>query len=416
MTSSQVGEALASVVAWLSGAARHLGGPDVLLAGLCERLCALGVPLARASLSHFTLHPLLHARSHRWREGQGVTTEVHPHGAQLQPGYTLSPFRALREGGAPRIRRLLVAASRADDFPMLAELRAQGLTDYLALPVCFGDGSRHAISWATAAPGGFTPAELGVLEGLQPILQLVVELLAQRDMMSVLVDTYLGRDAGQRVLQGQIKRGDGETTSAVICLCDLRGFTTLSDQLPRDALLELLNAYLGTVVGAFHAHGAEVLKFMGDAVLAIFRIEEEARVTERCAEAVRTMHEAVAAAERDNAERRRQGLEPYAFGAALHVGDVMYGNIGAPDRLDFTVIGPAVNLASRIIGQCAALGETVLLSEAFATRYPGAVRDLGAHALKGVAQPVRLFALEGAPADTGAWGQPGDLLVELRGR
>lgn len=391
MNSGQAAEVLSSVGAWLCGEARRLASPDALLEALCERLCAHGVPLSRASLVLFTLHPLLHGRSFRWRAGHGRSVELHPHGAQHLPGYSQSPFRALREG-APRIRRRLVAAPDPSDFPMLAELRAQGLTDYFALPVCFGDGSRHPISWATSAPGGFNPAELSVLEGLHPTLQLVVELLSQRDMTGVLLDTYLGRDAGQRVLQGQIKRGDGETTSAVICLSDLRNFTELSDRLPRDAVLELLNAYFGTVVGAFHANGAEVLKFMGDAVLAIFRVDGEASVEARCADAVRTICDAVAAATHDNVERLRQGLETYDFGAALHVGDVMYGNIGAPDRLDFTVIGPAVNLASRIAGQCALLGEPVLLSEAFAARYAGAVREMGTHALKGVTHPVRLFA------------------------
>lgn len=420
MHTSQASEALAAIVGWLTGEARHLDSPGLLLEGLCERLGARGLPLARASLTLFILHPLLHSRSYRWRAGHKHSTEMHPHGAQHLPGYMLSPFRALREGGAPRLRRKLVGAPAAD-FPMLEELRADGLTDYFALPVCFGDGSRHAISWATSAPGGFTHAELSVLEGLHPILQLVVELLSNRDMTSVLLETYLGHDAGQRVLQGQIKRGDGETTSAVICLCDLRSFTELSDRLNRDALLEVLNAYFATVVGAFHAHGAEVLKFMGDAVLAIFRIEEGARVEERCETAVRTIREAVAAATNDNVERLRQGLETYDFGAALHVGDVMYGNIGAPDRLDFTVIGPAVNLASRIAGQCAVMGEPMLLSEAFAEHYRAPVRDLGEHALKGVARPVRLFSLTQEGGDdvthggvTHPWTHPGP--SEVRGR
>ncbi|XXF79034.1 adenylate/guanylate cyclase domain-containing protein [Myxococcaceae bacterium GXIMD 01537] len=391
MNSGQAAEALSAVVGWLTGPARHLGTPGLLLEGLCERLREQGVPLMRASLVLFTLHPLLHGRSYRWGFPYGGSTELHPHGLQHQPGYAQSPFRALREG-APKLRRRLVVAPDPSDFPMLADLRAQGLTDYFALPVCFGDGSRHALSWSTAAPGGFTGVELSVLEGLHPVFQIVVELLSQRDMVSVLLETYLGRDAGQRVLQGQIKRGDGETTSAVICLCDLRGFTALSDRLPREELLELLNAYLATVVGAFHAHGAQVLKFIGDAVLAIFRVEDAEQLEARCSEAVRTLREAVDAAARDNDERRRQGLETYAFSSALHVGDVMYGNIGAPDRLDFTVIGPAVNLASRIAGVSAALDEPMLLSEDFAASYRGLLQDMGTHPLKGVALPARLFA------------------------
>lgn len=393
------------VAGWLVAEARSVDSPAALLDGLCQRLLAQDVPLARASISLFTLHPLLHGRSFRWRPGQGTSSEVHPHGLQHLPGFALSPFKALLDG-APAIHRRLEEPPAPDDFPMFAELRADGLTDYLALPVCFSDGARHAVSWATAAPGGFTDAHLALLHGLHPLLQLVLEVLARKDMTGVLLDTYLGRDTGRRILQGQIRRGDGETTSAVICLSDLRSFTALSDALPRDMLLELLNAYFETMVGAFHAHGAEVLKFMGDAVLAIFRIDADSPVEERCAAAARTVREALSASLRDNAERRRKGLPTYEFGAALHVGDVMYGNIGASDRLDFTVIGPAVNLASRIGGLCASLNEPVLLSEEFVSHFQGSTRDLGHHALKGVAMPVRIYSLapeaEGSRALTAA--------------
>jgi adenylate cyclase len=389
------------VTGWLVSEARSVDSPAALLEGLCQRLLAQGVPLARASISLFTLHPLLHARSFRWRPGQRASTEVHPHGLQHLPGFALSPFKALLDG-APGIHCRLEAPPAPDDFPMFAELRADGLTDYLALPVCFSDGARHAVSWATSAPGGFTDAHLALLHGLHPLLQLVLEVLARKDMTGVLLDTYLGRDTGRRILQGQIRRGDGETTSAVICLSDLRSFTALSDALPRDMLLELLNAYFETMVSAFHAHGAEVLKFMGDAVLAIFRIDEGSPVQERCEAAARTIREAVAASTRDNAERRRKGLPTYEFGAALHVGDVMYGNIGASDRLDFTVIGPAVNLASRIGGLCATLNEPVLLSEAFVSHFRGDTRDLGQHALKGVGMPVRIYSLASAAAAASA--------------
>jgi adenylate cyclase len=380
------------VAGWLVSEARSLDSPAALLDALCQRLVAQGVPLARASISVFTLHPLLHARSYRWRLGQRVSSEVHPHGLQHLPGFALSPFKALLDG-SPGIHRRLEEPPAPGDFPMYAELRADGLTDYVALPLCFSDGARHAVSWSTAAPGGFSEAHLALLHGLHPLLQLVLEVMARKDMTGVLLDTYLGRDTGRRILQGQIRRGDGETTSAVICLSDLRSFTGLSDALPRDALLELLNAYFETMVGAFHAHGAEVLKFIGDAVLAIFRIDADSPVEERCEAAARTVRAALAASARDNAERRRKGLPTYAFGAALHVGDVMYGNIGASDRLDFTVIGPAVNLADRIGGLCGSLNEPVLLSEAFASHFRGGTRDLGQHALKGVSTPVRIYTL-----------------------
>ena len=389
---SQPAQPAPDVAGWLVSEARSARTPGELLDGLCQRLTAQGVPVARASIVLFTLHPLIHGRSFRWRPGHGAATEVHPHGLQHLPAFARSPFKALREG-TPVIHRRLRAPPAPDDFPMLAELRADGLTEYLALPVGFSDGSRHAVSWASHAPDGFTEAQLALLHGLHPLLQLVLEVIARKDMTGVLLDTYLGRDTGRRILQGQIRRGDGETTSAVICLSDLRSFTALSDALPRDALLELLNAYFETMVGAFHKHGAEVLKFMGDAVLAIFRIDEGATVEERCEAAASTVREAVASSAKDNAERRRRGLPTYEFGASLHVGDVMYGNIGASDRLDFTVIGPAVNLASRIGGLCAALNESVLLSEDFVSHHRHGVKDLGEHILKGVGLPVRIYTL-----------------------
>ena len=210
-----------------------------------------------------------------------------------------------------------------------------------------------------------------------------------------LLGVYLGTDTGSRVLDGAVKRGDGGDILAAVCFTDLRDFTALSDSLPRADLLELLNSYFDCVVGAVHAHSGEVLKFIGDAVLAIFRVTDNDRAA-ACQAALRAAHEAFARAAAANVARA--GHQPIDFGMSIHIGDVVYGNIGAIDRLDFTVIGPAVNLASRLQGQCKTLARPLLVSEAFAANCDEPCISLGEHHLKGVAQAVKIFA----PVDVGS--------------
>ncbi|MFZ9888749.1 MAG: adenylate/guanylate cyclase domain-containing protein, partial [Myxococcota bacterium] len=273
-----------------------------------------------------------------------------------------------------------------------------GATDYLAAALRVADTRRQPgmISFSCTRPGGFTDEMAQRCLASLSLLASLIDTHVSEIIAASLLDVYLGHDAGQRVLQGAVKRGDGETIPAVICFADLRNFTTLSDQLPREQLLALLDTYFACVVGAVHEQGGEVLKFIGDAVLAIFRVSpgEEAAA---CAAAIAAAHGAQTAVATASAERAAAGLSSIDFGLALHLGEVMYGNIGGPDRLDFTVLGPAVNVASRIEGLCGRLGQSLLVSDAVARHAGGVFLDLGEHALKGVSVPIRLWAPGSGP-------------------
>ena len=264
----------------------------------------------------------------------------------------------------------------------------------------FADGRIHAITLATDRLGGFTTAELRTIAEMLPVLARLMEMHALRRTAETVLETYLGHLTGERVLEGLIHRGEGEDIHAVVWLCDLRGSTALADRLPRSAFLELLNDYFECMAGGVIAHGGEVLKFIGDAMLGIFPIGAITEYPELCPEHARACADAIGAAReamrrmadlnRRRAERRQP---PLRFGIALHLGDVMYGNVGAPARLDFTVIGPAVNEAARLAAMCKVLERPVILSATFARVLPEHLVSLGFHALRGIRQPHELFTL-----------------------
>jgi adenylate cyclase len=258
------------------------------------------------------------------------------------------------------------------------------------LSVPFADGTHKALSLATARAGGFSDADMALFAALVPALGFNLEVQALRRTARTLLDTYVGRTSGGRVLDGQIRRGMGETIRAVIWLCDLRGFTALSEALPRDALIEMLNAYFGPMCDAVAEQGGEILKFIGDAMLAIFPVATEPGVA--CAHALAAAQAARAEIAEENGWRLQSGAPQIDYGIALHFGDVIYGNIGGDTRLDFTVIGPAVNLTARIESQCRALDRTLLLSADFVAASGVSAQSLGRFAFKGVAEPQELFA------------------------
>jgi adenylate cyclase len=256
------------------------------------------------------------------------------------------------------------------------------------------------ISAATRQPGGFTTNELALIDALTPYMARLTDIQALHYLSTTLLETYVGTDAGRRIMIGNIRRGSVETIRAVIWLCDLRDFTRLSDTLPSGDLVALLNDYFDCVGPPVRERGGEILKFIGDAMLAIFRFDDEGSRSAACRNALDAANEALGLVDDLNARRAETGADPIGVGIALHLGDVLYGNIGAADRLDFTVIGPAVNLAARIEGLCRPLGERVLMSDAFAKASGGAHRSLGSHELKGVETAQTVFA----PAETGDAG------------
>ena len=375
-----------AVADWLIDGARSAPLPQQVLAQFCERLVECGIPLWRVAVFVRTLHPQVMGRRMVWRPGAEVEIAEAPFELLETAEYRDSPItRVYRTGQA--IRRKLTGPERADDFPILAELRAQGVTDYLVLPLVFTDGAVHAVTCTTREPDGFTEAQIAVIEAIMMPLARVAEIRALRRTASVLLDTYVGHDAGERVLAGHIRRGDIEEIHAAIWLSDMRDFTALADRHPPRVLIDLLNRYFDCQVPVILDHGAEVLKFMGDGLLAIFTIaDDEAEVCRRALAAARQ-------AQANIAELSASGMPGLRFGLALHVGEVLYGNIGSVNRLDFTCIGPAVNFAARLEKQTGRLARAILASGEFARHYAGEFTPLGKFELAGFTEPQMVFGL-----------------------
>jgi adenylate cyclase len=305
-------------------------------------------------------------------------------------GAIRSPVARVYEAVEPL--RLRLDDSSAFGFSSLEEIRAEGATDYLALPIAFTNGEIHVATFATRRGGGFDDAHIATLVTVTAALARVTEVYALRRTAANLLDTYVGHDAGTHILGGQIRRGFSEAIEAVIWLSDMRGFTTLADSMPPVALMALLNRYFDCQVPVILSHGGEVLKFMGDGLLAIFPLagREPNLVCGAALGAADEMRAAVAAME--DWPNLGNGAGP-RHGLALHIGELLYGNIGAANRLDFTCIGPAVNLAARLEALAARLGRTTLLSAAFARHCGAGLVPLGEFALAGFRAPQPVFGL-----------------------
>jgi adenylate cyclase len=376
-----------AVADWLIDGARSAPLPQQVLAQLCERLVACGIPLWRVAVFVRTLHPQVMGRRFIWRPGAEVEISEAPFELLETAVFRESPITRVYQTGRP-IRRKLADPDRAEDFPILAELRAEGVTEYLVLPLIFTDGTVHAVTCTTREPGGFAEPQIAGIEAVMTPLARVAEIRAWRRTASVLLDTYVGHDAGERILAGHIRRGDIEEIHAAIWLSDMRGFTALADRQPPRVLIDLLNRYFDCQVPVILDHGAEVLKFMGDGLLAIFTIEgDEAEVCRRALAAARQARANVA-------ELSASAMPGLRFGLALHVGDVLYGNIGSANRLDFTCIGPAVNLAARMEKTAGELGRGILASREFARHCSGEFAAIGKFALAGFSEPQLVFGLE----------------------
>ena len=376
-----------AVVDWLLDGARSAPQPQDVLAQLSERLVACGIPLWRVAVFVRTLHPNVMGRRFTWRPDAEVELTEAPFELLETEYFRDSPIARVYQTGAA-IRRKLADPDCPEDFPVLADLRAEEVTDYLASPLVFTDGAVHAVTCTTRQPGGFTDEEIAGIEAVITPLARVAEIRSLRRMASTLLDTYVGHDAGERILAGHIRRGDIEEIHAGIWLSDMRGFTALADGLPPRVLIDLLNRYFDCQVPVILEHGAEVLKFMGDGLLAIFAIAgDETEVCKRALAAARQAQTNIAAL----ASSAMPGLR---FGLALHIGDVLYGNIGSGNRLDFTCIGPAVNFAARIEKLTGQLGRAILASGEFARHCPGEFSALGEFTLPGFRVAQSVFGLE----------------------
>ncbi|MEP4888012.1 MAG: adenylate/guanylate cyclase domain-containing protein [Alphaproteobacteria bacterium] len=381
------------VFEWIENFGRYADSLPILIGEVGRRFQDCGLPLARLSIVIRTLHPQIAAAGFAWNGETGEMAEFSAdHQSQSSESYQRSPVRVVFEG-SPGLRRRLLDPDCPRDFPILEDLERVGVTDYVILPIPFSTGQTYACSWATKAPDGFSDAAIARISQLMPAFSLVMEILAVRMISRNLMDTYLGHSAGERVLQGEIYRGVNETIESVVWISDLRNFTRMSDEFAPPVMLGILNDHFERVVGAIDDHGGEVLKFMGDSVLAIFPVSADQGPGPAVDAALAAAREATDRIAAGNAARREKGLPEIGFGIALHHGNVVYGNIGAPDRLDFTVVGPAVNQTARIGAMCRKLGRPVLASQRIADASGENLVSLGFHALRGVREPQEIFTL-----------------------
>lgn len=402
------------LVDWLMRDAWEAASIEELLARLARQLLAVGIPLLRANLLVRTLHPQVMGAVHVWKRDEDSVERVElSHRVRDEENFLSSPFAHIFAGRGG-VRRRLGGADAVLDFPILRDLAEAGATDYAALPLTFSDGQQHAITLATDAPTGFEVAALGHIHEVLPLLSRLVEVHLQRHTARTLLDTYLGRGTGNRVLEGRIRCGDGEVIPAVIWWADLRGSTSLAERLPRQQYLDLLNRFFECTAGVAIEHDGEVLKFIGDAVMAIFPVGEVTDAGEREAPDFETRRLSDAAERALAAARRALDLVAEANDArtspddpevrialALHQGEVNYGNVGVAGRLDFTVTGPAVNEVARLESLSKSLGRSVVASAAFARLLPGRLVSLGHHDLRGVSARQEVFGV-----DDGGGGAP----------
>jgi adenylate cyclase len=377
---------------WLIDGARSAPKPTAVLKEMCERLVAAGITLYRVGVFVQTLHPDVFGRSFVWREGAddivvtGATFELPD-----SPRFKHSPLALLYASGHEVRYHLDDPESRR--FPFFDDMRGEGVTDYIALPLFFTDGSIHASSWCTRAEGGFTDEHIASLRSVIPPFSRLGEIYAMRRTAAALLDTYVGNRAGERILAGHIRRGHAEDMKAAIWLSDLRGFTALSDRLVPETVVEILNQYFDCQVPVIREYGGEILKFMGDGLLAVFPIGQDGgNLSEVCGRVLEASRKA-----RANVDALHypcgNAVERFRFGVALHIGAILFGNIGGMSRLDFTCIGPAVNLAARLEKIAGRLHRTVVASAAFAGACTNDWIDLGEFPIAGFSQAQRVFGL-----------------------
>jgi adenylate cyclase len=378
-----------------------------LVSGVCERLVASGMTLSRTVVLIDTLHPVHEGRAMRWHKGDPETTLVEygrtSEGGEAAEIWQRSPFYYLVENNLTTLHRSLQPGTKrgVPYFSSFDELRAEGGTDYIAMVTPFGAdgviGDMDCVysAWVSDAPSGFTDADIALIEDLVPTLALAMKCRSLMRIAETLVETYLGRDAGRMVLSGRIRRGVADRIPAVLWFSDLRGYTTISDTSPASEVIPLLNDYAEVAISAIYEAGGDVLKLMGDGILAIFRIDDDPE--EACGRALAAAGAVQHRAASLNERRGAGGMPTTQVYLGLHVGEVFYGNIGSVERLDFTVVGPAVNEVSRIASMCRSAERTILVSTAFAAA-SGASRDrlvsVGRYALRGVRRPQELFTLE----------------------
>lgn len=383
-----------AIIDWVFTEGRRIETTHNFVHQLAHQMNKRGASIDRLMVSLLTLNPQLVSTSKIWLKSTDTTTPIYAsHGVRNTERYIGSPLQAIYETHK-RVRQ------RLDNLPVDAhhtytELAADGFTDYLALPVLFGETAEPgaAIIINTKCPGGFSDQDIECFRLIRDYLAPVLEVHALRYLARSLMNTYVGRRTGEKILAGMIKRGDADIINAALWFSDLRDFTHLTETLPAKQLLELLNAYFEFVAAAVSAHGGEILRFIGDGMLIVFPISDKMCKQTACNSAIDAAIDAQSTLASLNHRRRRHGQPTIEFGVGLNVGEVIYGNVGAPDRLDFTVMGPVVNRTARLESLTKELGRNILFSENFARLIETPSEFLGHHAMKGIAEPQAVHAL-----------------------
>ena len=383
---------LAPVAEWLAREGRLVATPAAFMARVMEKVVAAGIPLWRVYIGLQLVHPQLQAMGYMWQRGEKVQEVARAYGIQFTPAYIGSPLQEVREQGRPVRYRMKDVGEH--NHVLLQEVKAGGGTDYVAMPMHIRrDGPAPVVTFATDSPSGFSDADLEDLPRLVDMIGAVTEMHIERSVAETVANTYLGSQIGQRVLNGAIRRGEGEEIRAVLWSSDLRDFTGMNERMEPAEVLELLNNYLQLVGDALGAHGGEILKFIGDGVMGYFPAEDALFLPMITGAALNAARRLMGDIEAADEARAAGGREPVRFGIGLHVGPVTFGNVGTEDRLDFTVIGSAVNRAARLESLTKELGVPVCASAEFNEVCMTPMRSLGKHVLRGIPNPVEIFTL-----------------------
>jgi adenylate cyclase len=390
---------LEEVVQWLNLQALNDASLETIARGTCERLAAAGLPLARAYMSFSMLHPLYRAVGYLWERGTGFSMEKHRHvrGGVEADRFLKSPFYHLLKNDLPHLRRRIQNTGGPVEFPVFTELREQGITDYLAYTRRFRPSSEQGMigSWASDREDGFSDDDIAALLRIQESLAVASKIAVKGELARNMLTTYLGAGAGERVLAGQIQRGDGETIKAAIVVADVRNSTILAEEMGREPYIGTLNTFFDAAAGAFADGGGHILSFLGDGFLAIYPSGDSPRGRrEACQQAYVAAMTAALRMREANEERRTANLVEIGYGIGLHIGNVMFGNVGLPDRLTFSVFGAAVNEATRLEALTKAYRTPIIASEEFRSRCEGSWKELGSEVLRGLNRPIKVFSPE----------------------
>ncbi|WP_170786998.1 adenylate/guanylate cyclase domain-containing protein [Ruegeria lacuscaerulensis] len=372
---------------WLISDGRLLGDEGLIVKGYCEGLVALGVPLARARIAQNYSNPLLSARGIIWTPEETRRYTV-PTTVLATSAWHGSPFEYVVTQRRP-LRKRLTDLDVLEEHPVYAELAEVGATDFLAIPLEHGNGSVQGTSFTSDADVGFSDAHIRYIEDTRYALAAALEPIAMRHSQKSLLQTYLGHGPAEEIDQGHIKRGEHRTVSAAILFADLRGFTSKASSWSEEALLAMMGEYFEMVVSPIQEQGGDVLKFMGDGILAVFNIDDDAETS--CRSAVLAAEQALTILGNYNETAADTGKEPIEFVVGIDFGRVTFGNIGSPDRLDFTVVGQAVNVASRVQELCKNLDEKLLVTQSVAEHMPHHMQSAGCHSIRGLSNEIEAY-------------------------